>query len=163
MLIRHWSLYDAMFHSSYLGTKLQIWSENGQRRLNKLLAKMGFKLEECKQHYTHMAMDLKRSLREKLQKYAPLYGLGDIVKEGFIRCWGWSGCLSAADVGYVVGGILEVGKGKRMGHAKGRDPGDEVTEEIGRLEEEKEIEEWITNFWDAYDALLECVTSCHSV
>jgi cell division control protein 45 len=153
MLIRHWSLYDSMLHSSYLGTKLHIWSEHGRKRLHKLLAKMGFSLSQCKQNYTHMDMDLKRSLKEKLERYAPLYGLDSVVKEGFVRCWGWRGCLSAADVAYVVGGILEVGKGQRAGRPKGTDPNDEVSEEVGRLEEEKEVEEWITNFWDAYDAL----------
>ncbi|KAF8533949.1 CDC45 family [Trichophaea hybrida] len=153
MLIRHWSLYDSMLHSSYLGTKLHIWSEHGRKRLHKLLAKMGFSLSQCKQNYTHMDMDLKRSLKEKLERYAPLYGLDGVVKEGFVRCWGWRGCLSAADVAYVVGGILEVGKGQKTGRSKGTDPNDEVSEEVGRLEEEKEVEEWITNFWDAYDAL----------
>ena len=153
MLIRHWSLYEAMLHSSYLGTKLHIWSENGRKRLHKLLAKMGFSLAQCKQSYTHMDMDLKRSLKEKLERYAPLYGLDGVVKEGFVRCWGWSACLSAADVAYVVGGILEVGKGGKPGRSRVPDPSEEITEEVGRLEEEKEIEEWITNFWDAYDAL----------
>jgi cell division control protein 45 len=155
MLIRHWSLYDSMLHSSYLGTKLHIWSESGRRRLDKLLAKMGFSLSQCKQHYTHMDMDLKRTLKEKLERFAPLYGLEDVVKEGFVRCWGWRGCLSAADVAYVVGGILEIGKGKMPTHkrvaADGND--EEVTEERGRLEEEKEVEEWTTNFWEAYDSL----------
>ncbi|KAA8914495.1 CDC45 family [Sphaerosporella brunnea] len=154
MLIRHWSLYDSMLHSSYLGTKLHIWSESGRKRLHKLLAKMGFSLSQCKQSYTHMDMDLKRTLKEKLERYAPLYGLDGVVKEGFVRCWGWRGCLSAADVAYVVGGILEIGKGKKLGH-KGvsADSNEEVSEEVGRLEEEKEVDEWITNFWDAYDSL----------
>ena len=75
-----------------------------------------------------MDMDLKRSLKEKLERYAPIYGLDGVVKEGFVRCWGWKGCLSAADVAYVVGGILELGKGKRMGF-KGGDTNEEITEE----------------------------------
>jgi len=154
MLIRHWSLYDSMLHSSYLGTKLHIWSESGRKRLHKLLAKMGFSLSQCKQSYTHMDMDLKRTLKEKLERYAPLYGLDGVVKEGFVRCWGWRGCLSAVDVAYVVGGILEVGKGKKAGQKSGLvDPNDEASEKASRLEEEKEVEEWITNFWDAYDSL----------
>lgn len=163
MLIRHWSLYDSMLHSSYLGTKLHIWSEHGRKRLHKLLAKMGFSLSQCKQHYTHMDMDLKRSLKEKLEKYAPLYGLDGIVKEGFVRCWGWRGCLSAADVAYVVGGILEVGKTHKKTQKKISDNTEEVSEEIERLEESKEIDEWITNFWDAYDALTKFVPRCPTV
>lgn len=41
MLFRHWNLYDAMFHSSYVASKLGIWKERGRQRLSGLLAKMG--------------------------------------------------------------------------------------------------------------------------
>jgi cell division control protein 45 len=155
MLIRHWSLYDAMLHSSYLGTKLHIWSDSGRKRLHKLLAKMGFSLSQCKQNYTHMDMDLKRTLKEKLDRYAPLYGLHDMAKDGFVRCWGWRGCLSAVDVAYVVGGILEVGRGKKITQRRSHETSEEITDAVGRQEEEKEAEDWIANFWDAYDALTE--------
>lgn len=40
-LLRHWTLYDAMFHSSYVAGKLGIWKERGRKRLTGLLAKMG--------------------------------------------------------------------------------------------------------------------------
>jgi len=120
LLIRHWSLYDSMLHSPYLSAKLHIWSDAGRRRLHKLLAKMGVSLAQCRQSYTHMDMELKRSLRERLLKFAPIYGLEGLVPPpaskgegrdgwGFVRCWGWKACLSAVDVGVVVGAILEVG------------------------------------------------------
>jgi cell division control protein 45 len=41
MLFRHWTLYDAMYHSSYVASKLGIWKEKGRKRLTGLLAKMG--------------------------------------------------------------------------------------------------------------------------
>ena len=40
-LFRHWTLYDAMFHSSYVSGKLGLWKEQGRKRLAGLLAKMG--------------------------------------------------------------------------------------------------------------------------
>lgn len=40
-LFRHWNLYDAMYHSSYVASKLGIWKERGRKRLHGLLAKMG--------------------------------------------------------------------------------------------------------------------------
>ncbi|KAI5837955.1 CDC45 family [Morchella snyderi] len=152
MLIRHWSLYDSMLHSSFLGTKLHIWSEHGRKRLHKLLAKMGFSLNQCKQSYTHMDMDLKRTLRDRLEKYAPLYGLEGVVREGFVRCWGWSGCLSAVDVAYVIGGLLEIGK-KGLAAVRLGDGEAIESEAEGRREENRESETWIENFWGAYDAL----------
>ena len=68
-----------------------------------------------------MDMDLKRGLRERLLKYAPVYGLEGLVPPawnnsrgregwGFVRAWGWKGMLSATDVGVVIGSVLEVGK-----------------------------------------------------
>ena len=41
MMFRHWNLYDAMYHSSYVAGKLGIWKEKGRKRLTGLLAKMG--------------------------------------------------------------------------------------------------------------------------
>jgi cell division control protein 45 len=40
-LFKHWNLYDAMLHSSYVASRLGIWKERGRKRLTGLLAKMG--------------------------------------------------------------------------------------------------------------------------
>lgn len=120
LLIRHWSLYDSMYHSPYLSCRLHIWSDAGRKRLDRLLAEMGISCDEARKGYTHMDMELKRGLRQRLLKYAPRKGLDDLVppsdtdsydKEGwgFVRCWGWKACLSAVDVAVIVGAILEVG------------------------------------------------------
>lgn len=117
LLTRHWSLYESMLHSPYLSSRLHIWSEAGRKRLDRLLTKMGVSLDEARKGYTHMDIELKRSLRQRLLNFAPLYGLDGLVppkspdKEGwgFVRCWGWRACLSAVDVAVIVGAILEVG------------------------------------------------------
>lgn len=121
LLLRHWSLYDSMLHSPYLASRLTVWNDSGIKRLHKLLAKMGVSLTQCKQTYTHMDMDLKKTLRDRLLKYAGVYGLDDLVPSGtgrasyeqegwgFIRSWGWKAQLSAVDVGVILGAILDVG------------------------------------------------------
>ncbi|KAL1962548.1 hypothetical protein VTN77DRAFT_9423 [Rasamsonia byssochlamydoides] len=121
LLVRHWSLYESMLHSPYLASRLHVWTENGRKRLHKLLAKMGISLSQCHQNYTHMDMELKRVLRQRLLKYAPMYGLDGLVPPvasghssnregwGFVRSWGWKACLSATDVSVILGAILEVG------------------------------------------------------
>ena len=169
LLIRHWSLYESMLHSPYLGSRLHIWSDQGRKRLHKLLAKMGVSLSQCKQSYTHMDMDLKRGLRQRLLTYAPIYGLDGLVPPplsagrgregwGFVRSWGWKACLSAIDVGVIVGAILEVGKlGVHHSQDNGRQSWQNgnkaskaaVTDEDGNLE----ASEWVARFWEAYDAL----------
>ncbi|KAL8933826.1 MAG: hypothetical protein Q9211_005560 [Gyalolechia sp. 1 TL-2023] len=165
LLIRHWSLYDSMLHSPYLAARLHLWSDVGRKRLHKLLAKMGVSLSQCKQNYTHMDMELKRGLRQSLLTYTPMYGLDGLVpppasagrgKEGwgFVRSWGWKACLSAIDVGVIVGAILEVGKTGIKVDATGRTYDQhaakrETSDEDGSLE----TQAWVERFWEAYDAL----------
>lgn len=119
MLIRHWSLYDSMLHSTYLSTRLHIWSDAGKQRLHKLLAKMGISLQEAAKSFVHMNLDLKQSLRKRLLKCAPQYNLDGLVPGedgrrgyegwGFVRSWGWKATLSAVDAAIIAGSILEVG------------------------------------------------------
>ncbi|KAI0995687.1 hypothetical protein K3495_g12493 [Podosphaera aphanis] len=168
LLIRHWSLYDSMLHSPYISARLHIWSESGRQRLVRLLAKMGISLVQSKQNYTHMDIELKRGLRNKLLKYSDIYGLDDLVaaeetdvngkngtKEGwgFVRSWGWRATLSAHDVGVVIGAILEIGKKAptsfENGTSKKRPENNTIFDEDGTLEGE----EWVERFWHAYDAL----------
>ncbi|KAL9117842.1 MAG: hypothetical protein Q9187_005617, partial [Circinaria calcarea] len=166
LLIRHWSLYDSMLHSPYLAARLHIWSDFGRKRLHKLLAKMGVSLSQCKQSYTHMDMDLKRNLRHKLLKYAPQYGLDGLAPPpasagkgregwGFVRSWGWKACMSATDVGVIIGAILEVGKSgvRSTGNGGNWDRGRSEKQEVADEDGKEEGEEFVGRFWEAYDAL----------
>ncbi|KAK8051573.1 CDC45-like protein [Apiospora rasikravindrae] len=170
LLIRHWSLYDSMLHSPYLFSRLRIWSDSGLKRLHKLLAKMGVSLVQCKQSYVHMDMMLKKELRTKLLKYASLYNLDDMVPAaetdgrdragakdgwGFVRSWGWRATLSAQDVGVVIGALLEVGK---HNHGAGAISSQSLSQlaDAGDVADDHgfaESQEWVSRFWDAYDAL----------
>lgn len=113
-----------------------------------------------------MDMDLKRVLRQRLLTYAPMYGLDGLVPPaagpgtgregwGFVRSWGWKACLSAIDVGVIIGAILEVGKsGVRSGENNtnmeyGNGEKKELVDEDGK----QEGDEWVRRFWEAYDAL----------
>ena len=167
LLIRHWSLYDSMLHSPYLASRLHLWSDTGRKRLHKLLAKMGVSLVQSRQSYTHMDMDLKKGLRQRLLRYAPMYGLSGLVPPpasagrgregwGFVRSWGFKACLSAIDVGVIVGAILEVGRAGVHTTSVGTNIWDrrrtekkDLVDEDGKLEGE----EYVERFWNAYDAL----------
>ena len=50
-LMRHWTLYDAMLHSTYVAARMHTYTDKGQRKLNDLLAKMGFRIKDCKHDY----------------------------------------------------------------------------------------------------------------
>ncbi|KAF9239582.1 CDC45 family [Melanogaster broomeanus] len=114
-LFRHWTLYDAMFHSSYVAGKLGIWKERGRKRLTGLLAKMGFSIPQTQQPYAHMDLDLKHQLRSKLDAIAPEYGLVELTYPSFARCFGYRAPpLSAADAVEAVSALLDVAGGIRM-------------------------------------------------
>ena len=171
LLLRHWSLYESMMHSPYLSTHLLVWTPVGVKRVGKLLAKMGISIRQSKQNYTHMDMDLKRTMRQQLLKYCPQYNLEGLVPPvvrgggqregwGFVRSWGWKACLSAMDVATVVGAILEVGRvaaafqrstmnGSMSRGGGGGGASNEVQDPGG----EKDAEEFAARFWEAYDAL----------
>jgi cell division control protein 45 len=162
LLLRHWSLYDSMMHSPYLAARLRIWNDNGVKKLHKLLAKMGVSLSQCKQGYTHMDMELKKSLRDRLLKYAGVYQLDDVVPAGtgraayeqegwgFIRSWGWKAQLSAVDVGVILGAILEVGSQAASKSAKS---GYGSTQQSVADEPEDRSVALVPRFFSAYDAL----------
>ncbi|KPI35816.1 uncharacterized protein AB675_11095 [Cyphellophora attinorum] len=166
LLLRHWSLYDSMLHSPYLASRLHVWRDDGVKRLHKLLAKMGVSLTQCKQTYTHMDMELKKMLRERLLQYAGVYGLDDIVPTGnghatydqegwgFIRSWGWKAQLSAIDVGVILGAILDVGDSARATAKSSSGTYNGSTQSTDKpIDVADRSEVLIPRFFAAYDAL----------
>ena len=65
-LLEHWNLYDAMKHSNYIASKLEIWKDRTTTKLDTLLAKMGIPLEQAKQKSIHMKQTFKDTLHQKL-------------------------------------------------------------------------------------------------
>mmetsp|Transcript_27688 Transcript_27688/g.41909 ORF Transcript_27688/g.41909 Transcript_27688/m.41909 type:complete len:539 (+) Transcript_27688:579-2195(+) len=106
-LLRHQSLFNAMLHSNYVASKLQVWNHQGKQRLQELLAKMGFPLDECRQPYAYMNPHLKRKLRDKMSEYKSEYGLDNLEYTSFQRVTGYKSLLSASDVSYAVAALLE--------------------------------------------------------
>ncbi|GAK66953.1 cell division control protein 45 [Moesziomyces antarcticus] len=114
-LYRHWSLETAMFHTAYVAAKLGFWRERGQAKLRGLLAKMGFSLTAVRQNYTHMPLDLRRSLAVKLDAIAPEYGLTELSYRGFERSYGFQTApLGAADVVEGVSALLVAAHGVKI-------------------------------------------------
>lgn len=61
-----------------------------------------------------MDMDLKRSLRSKVEGIAPEYGLYDLAYPSFVRAYGYQSVLSASDVAECIAALLEVANGVRL-------------------------------------------------
>lgn len=74
-----------------------------------------FSLLQTQQPYSHMDMDLKKSLVTKLNEIAPEYGLVELSYPSFMRCFGYrSQPLSAADAVEGISALLDVAGGLRM-------------------------------------------------
>lgn len=157
-LLRHWSLYDSFFYSSHVNSKLNLWTEDGKKKLHKLFAKMGISLATAQQKWLYMDISIKKQLPFIFNKYLPLYGLESIVREGFIRTFGFTGQLSAMECVEALTALLELDK--RL-----LNPGiiDTIENNNDSLQAEEEglIESrinsrekaWVNNFWSSWDAL----------
>ncbi|KAK4050288.1 DNA replication initiation factor cdc45 [Microbotryomycetes sp. JL201] len=153
-LFRHWNLYDAMYHSGYLVTKMKLWTERGRKNLSGILAKMGCPLSESSETYENMASDLKLSLFGKIQDLAPEYGLHDLVIPSFVRKSGYKTDIAASDAVEALGALLEVATGVRLdfGNAVAwrRGPGgaggalESAREHGGREEWSEGIKTWVS-------------------
>ena len=145
-----------MLHSPYLCTRLRLYTTKGRSRLDNLLAKMGISREYAKQAWTHTPRDLKKSLKEKLEKVESGLGLQLVQGQAFERGWGYKGTWAALDVVLTIEATLvsiEEGKGKENVF-----PGEEGKEvenpaERFRAREGEMKQEWVSRFWRALDAI----------
>ncbi|KAL7424938.1 DNA replication initiation factor cdc45 [Cryptotrichosporon argae] len=181
MLFRHWNLYDAMLHSGYVASHMGIWKEKGRKRLQGLLAKMGYSLQQSQQPYAHMDMTLRRDLPDKLDSIAPEYGITELFYPSFTRAFGFQLSLSAADAVEGLCALLEAAKGVKLeveveggrgggewfggtrtwsidardgvNTDKSRDREREREQENGDTQVQRKEQAWhVANFWVAYDA-----------
>ncbi|KAK6141840.1 hypothetical protein DH2020_000578 [Rehmannia glutinosa] len=107
MLLQEWNLFDSMLCSSYIATKLKTWSDNGLKKMQLLLARMGFAREECKQKFQYMSVEIKHRMKDMFEQFLPEFGLTDFYYRGFLLLHGYSSKVSAADVVYGVTALLE--------------------------------------------------------
>lgn len=107
MLLQEWNLFDSMLCSSYIATKMKTWSDNGIKKMQLLLARMGFAREECKQKFQYMSIEIKRRMKDMFEQYLPEFGLTNFYYRGFLLLHGYSSKVSAADVVYGVTALLE--------------------------------------------------------
>ncbi|CAI5756074.1 unnamed protein product [Candida verbasci] len=146
-LLRHWTLYDSFFYSSHVNSKLNLWTEDGKKKLHKLFAKMGISLTMAQEKWLYMDAKMKRQLPIVFNKYLPMYGLESIVRVGFVKSFGFIGSLSAMECVEALTALLE--QGKKI------DDNDEVQNENERIQNQIKYKEkqWINNFWSSWDAL----------
>lgn len=111
-LYRHWSLFDAMYHSPYIASKMPVWQAQGTVKLKELLAKMGVPLYQCNQNYTFMAPALKSHFRQEILKDSVKseYNLQDpdVTYRSFFRYTSYKNAVGASDVVSAASALLEM-------------------------------------------------------
>jgi len=111
-------LYDAMYYSRFVSSRLGIWKMGGREKLKTFMAQMGVSLKESQQNFCFMGLELKSRLREKIDEYAEEYGLSDIVYGSFTRFVGFGQVFSAADYAFAIMAELECGAISGFGELK---------------------------------------------
>lgn len=160
MFLRFWTLYNSIFHSNFMMSKLKLWSDGGKKELNHFLATLGIPESEYNQQYKHMNFKYKKILREKIESEAPKFGLEGIMFNSYIRQIDAKTQINAADLVYAVTSLLECPRSvmiddvSNMEEEKGLFNSADLSEEeekLASLENAKQVQ--IDNFWAAYSAL----------
>lgn len=159
-LLRHWTLYDSMSHSSYISAKLRLYTDEGRRRLHKMLAKMGISLHDARERWTHMNLNVKKALPEKLSGISGAYGIEDVIRQGIVRRFGYKGSISAGDCVDALLTLMQTGNRLTKGTVGAN--GEVLISEEDFHSGNKFIDGetdgsrdrfWVENFWSAWDAL----------
>ncbi|TDH70262.1 hypothetical protein CCR75_001639 [Bremia lactucae] len=118
---RHWSLYEAMYYSDYVASKLGLYDTQVRRlgaskaletttlesNLHVFLARMGISLRQSRQQFAYMPLELKQLLRHKMHEMASEFGLDDLFYGSFQRQFAFQYQLCAADAVYGLQALLE--------------------------------------------------------
>lgn len=111
-LHRHWSLYEAMFHSSYIAARFPVWNSRGTTKLQELLAEMGVPLLQCKQHFSFMAPEARQHFRHQMkdaviqEKYKLLEP--ECTYKSFARYTSYKNPIAAEDIVQAATSLLEL-------------------------------------------------------
>ncbi|VEU22945.1 DEKNAAC104284 [Brettanomyces naardenensis] len=163
-LLRHWNLYDSFFYSNYVNSKLQLYTTEGKKKLKTMFARMGISLVSACQNWHYLDLDLKRRINSIFTKNLAQLGLTDVIRDGFIRNFGFHGSISAGDFVEAVTALLEydgdLGSSRKENGRTGTPPDDkegsaepeETADKLTRLIAKREAQ-FISNFWKAYDSL----------
>ncbi|CAI2347981.1 unnamed protein product [Caenorhabditis sp. 36 PRJEB53466] len=104
LLYSHWDLFNSMMFNEYFAIKTKNWTQKGDANIRHLLANLGITLAETKQKFEALPTEQRNLVVDVLEK--------EMSKSfaSFFGTLGYSGKLSAYDVGYAVSVRLEIPK-----------------------------------------------------
>ncbi|ELP91352.1 hypothetical protein EIN_153890 [Entamoeba invadens IP1] len=123
MLLRHWTLYDSLFHTREIASRLGIWNSRGKEKFDVLIADMGIPLAQAKQNYRTMGLEMKNKFLSKIDGYAKYYKFENMFLPAFFRKHGSDYTISAIDATYAISTVIT---------------------------NDEEDKTWQTQFWEGY-------------
>ena len=142
MLMRHWSIYESMYHSDYFATRLGIWKAAGREKLHAIFALTGVPLVEVRQKFKSMDPDMLQKFETQIAKQCESFGLDDITFGSFHKVHGLRLRHSASDIVYAASAMLESADGLAAAAADAQLASSGVS-----------ASPWEERFWMAYDML----------
>ncbi|KAF9423985.1 hypothetical protein HW555_000694 [Spodoptera exigua] len=106
-LYRVWSLEAALCHAPAFAPALRLHTLAGHARLRQLLADTGIPLQQARQAYRSMDVELRRSLLTSLETAAPKHKLPVPSHTTFLLQRVHSPTIAAIDVVYAIMGLIE--------------------------------------------------------
>ncbi|CAH1640921.1 unnamed protein product [Spodoptera littoralis] len=106
-LYRVWSLEAALLHAPGLAPALRLHTVAGHARLRQLLADTGIPLQQARQAYRSMDVELRRSLLTSLETAAPKHKLPVPSHTTFLLQRVHSPTIAAIDIVYAIMGLIE--------------------------------------------------------
>lgn len=85
MLYRHWTLYDSMFHSTYIATRLGVWREPGEEKLRRFIATMGLPWSDVNNQFNSISPAVRDRFYEQVRLKAGDFGLNDLYFGSFVK------------------------------------------------------------------------------
>ncbi|EKE41756.1 hypothetical protein ENUP19_0296G0021 [Entamoeba nuttalli] len=106
MLLRHWTLYDSLFHTREIASKLGIWTSRGKEKFDVLIADMGIPLSQAQQSYKTMSLEMKNKFLLKMEGYSKFYHFENLFLPSFFKKFGMDYSISAFDAAHAIGSII---------------------------------------------------------
>ena len=107
LLLRHWNLYDSLYHTKEIASKLGVWNVRGQENFRVLLADMGIPLQQAMENYSMMLEEYKISFLTKMQVYAKKYHFENLFLPSLFRKMGMDYSISNFDACHALQALIE--------------------------------------------------------
>ena len=111
-LMRHWTLSNSMRYSSFVASRLAIWSDGGKKHLLEILATLGIPRQEAERSFLFMKKEYEKLLNANLPSIveaeeAKNLKLQELSFHSYTRQHSSHLLVSAADVVHSIAALLE--------------------------------------------------------